>query len=224
MNPSWLQVAHAEVGQQEIAGAQHNPRIVAYHDTTSLRATTDEVPWCASFVGWCLEQAGLQHPRSARARDYADWGVPLDKPVLGAVVVLTRPGGGHVGFYLGQRDGKWLILGGNQSNRVNVAPYAPGRVLAIRWPSGVPLPNAAAPLSKSGVIWGSGVAGAATAVQIVAQIGNGLLEQPSAVATARGWMQDGTAIGVVLGVVALAGVVFAILARRAGKRKAESGE
>lgn len=218
MNPSWLQVAHAEVGQQEIAGAQHNPRIVAYHDTTSLRATTDEVPWCASFVGWCLERAGLDHPRSARARDYAEWGVPLERPVLGAVVVLTRPGGGHVGFYLGQRDGQWLILGGNQSNRVNVAPYAPGRMVAVRWPSGVPLPNAAAPLSKSGVVQGSVVAGLAT----VAQIGHGLLEQPGAVATARGWMQDGTIVGLVLGVVALAGVVWAILARRAGKKAEEA--
>lgn len=218
MNPSWLQIAHAEVGQQEIAGAQHNSRILAYHGTTSLNARTDEVPWCASFVGWCLEQAGLQHPRSARARDYAEWGVPLERPVLGAVVVLTRPGGGHVGFYVGQRDGQWLILGGNQSNRVNVAPYAPSRMVAVRWPSGVALPNAAAPLSKSGVVQGSVVAGLAT----MAQIGHGLLEQPGAVATARGWMQDGTIVGLVLGVVALAGVVWAILARRAGKRKAEA--
>lgn len=219
MNPTWLQIAHAEVGQQEIAGAQHNPRILDYHRTTSLGAERDEVPWCASFVGWCLEQAGLAHPRSARSLDYAEWGVPLDKPVLGAVVVFTRTGGGHVGFYVGQRDGKWLILGGNQSNRVSVAPYSPGRMVAIRWPKGVPLPNAVAPLSQSGVVRGAVVAGAAT----VAQIGAGILEQPAAVATAQGWIRDGTVLGLVLGAVALAGIVWTILARRAGKR-AEEGQ
>lgn len=215
-NPVWVQVALAEQGQAEIAGAAHNPRIVAYHATTGFRARDDETPWCASFVGWCLEQAGLRSTASAAARSYEAWGVQLDAPVLGAVVTFTRPGGGHVGFYMGQRDGKWLILGGNQSNRVSIAAYDPNRMTAIRWPAGVPLPNAVAPLAKSGVIRGNLLAAAST----VGSLGAGLLTQREAVDAAKGWIGEGSTVAVALGLLALAGIAWSILARVQGKKAA----
>jgi uncharacterized protein (TIGR02594 family) len=219
MNPSWIQIALAEQGQSEIAGSKHNPRIVAYHQTVSMKARDDETPWCASFVEWCLREAGLRGTGSAAARSYEDWGVFLDKPVLGAIVTFTRPGGGHVGFYMGQRDGQWLILGGNQSNRVSIAPYDPSRMTSIRWPSGVPLPNAVAPLSKSGVIKGNVVAATGT----VASIGVGLIENSDQVNLATGWVKEGTIIAIVLGLVALAGIAWSILSRVQGK-KAENSD
>ena len=42
MTPKWYQLATAELGQQEIRGAKHNPRIVSYQQATGLRATDDE--------------------------------------------------------------------------------------------------------------------------------------------------------------------------------------
>lgn len=215
-NPAWVQIALAEQGQAEQAGAAHNPRIVEYHATTGFRAKDDETPWCASFVGWCLEQAGLKSTASAAARSYETWGVHLAQPVLGAVITFTRAGGGHVGFYMGQRDGKWLILGGNQSNRVSIAPYDPNRMTAIRWPSGVPLPNAVAPLSKSGVIRGNLVAAAST----IGSLGVGLIGSADAVDKAKGWIGEGSSVALILGVIALAGIAWSIIARAQGKKAA----
>lgn len=212
-NPTWVQIALAEQGQAEIGGALHNERIIAYHATTSLRARDDETPWCASFVGWCLQKAGLPMTRSAAAASYAVWGVPLPQPVLGAVVTFTRAGGGHVGFYMGQRDGKWLILGGNQSNRVSIAAYDPARMTAIRWPAGVPLPNAVAPLSKSGVIRGSLTAGLGT----VASVGTLVAENAATFDQARAWLAAGGWLPVVLALVVLAGVGWSIASRVQGK-------
>lgn len=63
----WMRIARGELGQREIAGAAHNPRIVAYHQTTSLRASNDETPWCASFVNWAMEKAGHKGTGSAAA-------------------------------------------------------------------------------------------------------------------------------------------------------------
>jgi uncharacterized protein (TIGR02594 family) len=89
-----------ELGQQEIHGATHNPRIVAYRQATGLRANDDEPPWCGSFVAWCLRDAGILYDtaRAAAARSWLSWGRTLDKPTIGCIVV----------FWRGKRDG-WQV-------------------------------------------------------------------------------------------------------------------
>ena len=131
--PPWMSFARGELGQSEIVGDDHNPRIVAYHAVTAAGAAPDEVPWCASFVCWALEQAGIPHPRSKRARSFLDWGTEITPPRPGCVVVLKRGEApkGHVGFWV-RRD---RILGGNQGNTVSIKPYRPGDVLGYFWPS-----------------------------------------------------------------------------------------
>jgi uncharacterized protein (TIGR02594 family) len=124
-------------GVRELPGVQHNTRILEYHDATSLRATNDEVPWCSSFVNWCLQHAGYEGTQSAVARSWLRWGEELDRPTYGCITVLSRPGNpwqGHVGFYTDHRHDAVLLLGGNQSNAVSIAAYDPSRVLSYRWP------------------------------------------------------------------------------------------
>lgn len=131
---SWLSVARKEIGQKEIAGHAHNPRIIEYHGTTTLRGSADEIPWCSSFVNWVMKTAGYKGTRSAAARSWTEWGQRIRTPIKGCIVVLTRNGGGHVGFYMGMKDGRVQILGGNQSNAVNIAPYAAERIIAYVLP------------------------------------------------------------------------------------------
>lgn len=150
MEPRWLEVAYQEMrrGVREVPGGLHNDRILEYHASTTLKATTDEVPWCAAFVGWCLEEAEVRSTRSASARSYLAWGVPVSAvhiPV-GAVVVIKRGGPnqpgpevvaaqGHVGFFWGHgTPGHIVLLGGNQSNEVGLATYPVSRMLGVRWP------------------------------------------------------------------------------------------
>ncbi|HLF96154.1 MAG TPA: TIGR02594 family protein [Methylococcaceae bacterium] len=136
----WLTAAKRELSLDvgEIAGSDHNPRIVAYHATTSLSATDDETPWCSSFINFCMEEAGVHGTGSALARSWTGWGRSLSDPLSGCVVVLnslTRgPEAGHVGFYMGEKNGKVHLLGGNQGNRVSIAPFEKTRVIAYRWP------------------------------------------------------------------------------------------
>src|SRR6185436_11178789 len=56
----WMDIARAEIGQGEVAGSRHNPRILEYHASTRLKPNTDEIPWCASFVNWVMQQAGFR--------------------------------------------------------------------------------------------------------------------------------------------------------------------
>jgi uncharacterized protein (TIGR02594 family) len=102
-------------------------------------------PWCGDLVETCIllgipaEKPYM--PETLRANPYwaLNWrlfGIPCE-PRFGAVVSVTRPGGGHVGFALGKDQfGRILVGGGNQSNRICVAPLDASRfeAKAWRWP------------------------------------------------------------------------------------------
>lgn len=138
--PRWYSLAKQEIGEKEISGSRDNKRIVEYHQATSLKATDDETPWCASFVCWCLETSGIKSTRSASARSFERWGreVPLSQARLGDIAVFWRGSRngwkGHVGFYSGRDNGHIRVLGGNQSNAVNISKYSESQLLSIRRP------------------------------------------------------------------------------------------
>lgn len=144
--PEWVTRAIGFIGTKEISGSKHNDVIVKLWETAKIPMPVydDETPWCATFVGAMLEASGVAGDRSAWARDYLKWGVKLEKPVVGCVAVFSRSGGGgHVGFVVGKdADGNLMILGGNQSDAVNISPKSTTRLLGYRWPSNVPVPEA----------------------------------------------------------------------------------
>ncbi len=133
-------IAFAEIGQKEIEGNEHNLRILEYHKATSLGAGTDEVAWCSSFINWCVKQTGLKGTNSAAARSWLKWGKEISEPITGCIVVLKRgnnPKQGHVGLYVKSENGtnKIRVLGGNQSDCVNVQFYNKNDVLSCRVPN-----------------------------------------------------------------------------------------
>lgn len=141
--PAWLVEARRHIGTREIPGAKHEPKILAWWKSIKRGGIkTDEVPWCAAFVGGCLEHVGIISSRFESARSYLTWGVPLKTPVLGCVVVLARAGGGHV-FFAAADDGNGRLLGvgGNQGDQVSLAAFSKDRVLGYRWPKAVPIPT-----------------------------------------------------------------------------------
>lgn len=141
----WMSVARREVGQSEILGTRHNPRIIQYHASTRLRAASDEIPWCSSFVNWCLRQAGIDGTRSAAAISWLSWG-RASNARQGAVALIYNPSarntrlsrsGNHVGFLVQETATHFILLGGNQGDQVRVSRYPKTRwrLRAYRWPS-----------------------------------------------------------------------------------------
>jgi len=135
--PSWFELAEKEIGIKEAPGKKDNPRIIEYHMATALKATEDSISWCSAFVCFCMETSGIKSTRNAAARSWLQWGVKLDKPKLGCVVVLWRGSKtdwrGHVGFFIKQDKHNIYILGGNQADEVNISKYAKARLLEYRW-------------------------------------------------------------------------------------------
>lgn len=130
-------IAMMELGEQEIKGEAHNPRILEYQATTKLAATTDESPWCAAFVCWCLEKAGIGSTKASNAQSYLKWGQEVTAPYEGCIVVLRRgklPWQGHVGFLVKITDKAVFVLGGNQKDMVCVQEFPIYRVMDFREP------------------------------------------------------------------------------------------
>lgn len=114
---------------------QHNGRIVEHHQTTSLKATDDETPWCSSFVNWVMKHSGREGTGSAAAKSCLNWGVATTTPALGTIVVIKRktPGltqatgsatGYHVAFFVSQTSTHIRLLGGNQSDQVRYSNFS----------------------------------------------------------------------------------------------------
>lgn len=148
----WVIAARASIGLKEIAGPKHEGKILSFWKKIfKPEVVDDETPWCAAFVGACLEAAGLKSTRSGWARQYLNWGVRLTQPTYGCIVVFSREGGGgHVGFAVG-RDNlhRLMVLGGNQGNEVSIKPFETSRVLGYRWPGEEPVVFNPLPLMSS---------------------------------------------------------------------------
>ncbi len=138
-HPPWYTRARGEEGVREIPGRAHEKRVVAYHATTSGGEASDEVPWCSSFVNWCMECEGFEGTDRKNARSWLTWGEPVTSPYEGCVAVFARgtnPAHGHVGFFVRYSGPNVVVLGGNQSNQVRESEYPQRRLLGFRQPSG----------------------------------------------------------------------------------------
>lgn len=134
----WMAFAIAELGIKEVAGKQHNPRIIEYF-TKAGNYTNDETAWCSAFVNWCIEKEGIKGTNNAGALSWRNWGFKLETPRFGCVTVFNRYNkakqlvGGHVGFYVGEEGKDILVLGGNQGDEVCIKPYPKAHWLDYRW-------------------------------------------------------------------------------------------
>lgn len=136
MEPEWLVYARKYLGLKEIPGTGNNPKIIEWLIKLKAWWKDDETPWCGLFVATCFNECGYPIAKNwMRARAWLDWGVVLRVPAVGAVVIFERKGGGHVGFVVGRdQNENLMVLGGNQGNKVSIAPFSKDRVLGYRWP------------------------------------------------------------------------------------------
>ena len=119
-------------------GIESDPEILEWIREYFPGITDDsEVAWCSIFMNHVADLAGLERTGKATARSWLDVGIEIDQPKTGDVVIFWRESinswKGHVGIYINDRgDGRIRVLGGNQSNAVNIRSYSKGQVLGYR--------------------------------------------------------------------------------------------
>lgn len=92
--------------------------------------------WCAEFMNLVLRRTGYRGTGSALASDFARYGRRIPGPRVGAIAVMWRGSGGHVGVVSGvDSDGDPIIISGNHGPRgVGESAYPRGRVYAYVMP------------------------------------------------------------------------------------------
>jgi uncharacterized protein (TIGR02594 family) len=152
----WLSVMRAITGTKEIPGSADNPLILGWVDEIvaaypELNGTVgwyndDATPWCGLGCGYAVVKGGYKPPKlllgaANWANEWPD-GIHLREPALGAIMVMTRQGGGHVTMYEGEDAENYYGRGANQSDMVNVARFPKSRnYLGFMWPAAAPPPT-----------------------------------------------------------------------------------
>ncbi|MEM8985879.1 MAG: TIGR02594 family protein [Pseudomonadota bacterium] len=100
---------------------------------------SDEVPWCAAFVNWCLEMSGVRGNRKANAKSFESYGYKLPEPMFGCIAVVPRGGNRkHVAFFVGESKADFALLGGNQKDRVSISKVFSSNGATFIWPTKPP--------------------------------------------------------------------------------------
>jgi uncharacterized protein (TIGR02594 family) len=92
--------------------------------------------WCGAFMDMVLKRTG--HAGGGNlASAYARYGARVSGPQVGAIAVMRRGGGGHVGVVAGvDPNGNPIIISGNHNNTVAESVYPRGRIVAYVLPNG----------------------------------------------------------------------------------------
>lgn len=139
-----IKIALQEYATHEIAGPAYNARIVQYfREVGRPEWKQDEIPWCACFINWCLVQIGSPTCGRGLAEAFSDYGTETHRPELGDIVVFdARKNSGqinHVGLFVKIVDKFIYVLGGNQSDDVNIIAVPVKEVTSFRKiPKGTP--------------------------------------------------------------------------------------
>ena len=92
--------------------------------------------WCARFMNMVLQHTGHHGTGSDMANSFAHYGQRISGPQVGAIAVMARRGGGHVGIITGvDARGNPIMISGNNGNRVREAPVSRGRIYAYVMPT-----------------------------------------------------------------------------------------
>jgi uncharacterized protein (TIGR02594 family) len=92
--------------------------------------------WCARFMNMVLARTGHRGTGSDMASSFASYGHRVSGPQVGAIAVMGRRGGGHVGIITGiDASGNPVMISGNNRNRVREAPISRGRIYAYVMPN-----------------------------------------------------------------------------------------
>lgn len=130
-------------GLTEVPGPGSNPRLLNIIKSELDWVEDDsKIAWCAIYMthlfrGDVYEDHIPKDPYAARSWLTVGCDIPIELAEAGDIVVLWRNSisdwRGHVGLFINHtEDGRVRLLGGNQSNSVNISIYPESRILSVR--------------------------------------------------------------------------------------------
>jgi uncharacterized protein (TIGR02594 family) len=132
-----LSNSYASLGSDTFSGGSSSSDLVSearryLGENPTSRASL----WCARFMNMVLARTGHRGTGSDMASSFASYGHRVPGPEVGAIAVMSRRGGGHVGIITGtDASGNPIMISGNNRNRVREAPISRSRIYAYVMPN-----------------------------------------------------------------------------------------
>jgi uncharacterized protein (TIGR02594 family) len=124
-------------GQQQAAafsGFGSNSLVAEARKYLGTNPTGRRSLWCGAFMDMVLKRTGHRGGGNL-AKAYARYGTRVSGPQVGAIAVMRRKGGGHVGVVSGiDPNGNPIIVSGNHNRTVAESVYPASRITAYVMP------------------------------------------------------------------------------------------
>lgn len=124
-------LTEAKAGKWKETGS--NTKILSCYKAVGFNINNDSTPWCAAFAGNLLKSSGAAALKTLSSLAYRGYGQNIDlndksKWRLNDIIVFSRNGGGHIGFFRGYNPStnSVLIAGGNQSDNLTEVGFKAG--------------------------------------------------------------------------------------------------
>lgn len=123
-------------GTTERIGQEDNPVIMGWAKELGITDYIhDSIAWCGLEQAIVAYRAGKPVVKNPLwAANWLQFGEQVSVAKLGYVLVFKRPGGNHVGLYVGEDKECYHVAGGNQSDMVRISRMAKSRCIGIRKP------------------------------------------------------------------------------------------
>lgn len=140
------------LGIAEIKGKESNPAILKFAEDLGVINIykNDDTSWCALSHNAIALRAGkkifgykdkydllraLAFLKNGIEINKDDWEViSKEKAMLGDSLIFKRPGGGHIGIYIGESNTHFYVMGGNQNNMYSITRISKNRLVGVRRP------------------------------------------------------------------------------------------
>lgn len=138
--PPWMAEMHRRSGLHEV---KDNGPLIDWLKIGRYLGNPKTLPWCGDAVESAVakvlpEEALPVNPFWAQA--WAKFGIDAGGPIVGSIgVIRWSASAGHVGIVAGTDGSRVNLLGGNQSNAINVSSFPRSAFIAFRWPLTYPV-------------------------------------------------------------------------------------
>lgn len=136
----WIEVGKRFLGMHEV---NQNAELTEFMSSDGrYLGDPSQFPWCGDFVQTCIALSLPDEVLEGQLAKNPYWALNWQlfgeacEPRPGCVASISRSGGGHVGFIIGEDAARYYVLGGNQSDKVSIAPITKSRFTksSFRWP------------------------------------------------------------------------------------------
>lgn len=138
--PPWMAEMHRRMGLHEVS---NNSMLQKFLRIGSYLGNPANLPWCGDAVESCFAKVLPDEPLPSNpffAQNWRHFGRDVVVPAVGSVgVIRWSASAGHIGFVAGVSGSRVNLLGGNQSNAINIRSFPRSAFIAFRWPVSFPV-------------------------------------------------------------------------------------